>query len=76
MRRGLCVEIFLGVGKRTLREDKRKGEGREFPKVRYKGLKKNTAQLITLFALSNLWMARHKLMALPGCVRLEIGQMA
>ena len=37
-----------------------------FAKVRYKGLKKNTAQLITLFALSNLWMARHKLMALPG----------
>ena len=37
-----------------------------FAKVRYKGLKKNTAQLVTLFALSNLWMARHKLMALPG----------
>jgi len=32
-------------------------------KVRYRGLKKNTAQLHTLFALSNLWMARHKLMA-------------
>jgi IS5 family transposase len=31
-------------------------------KVRYRGLKKNTAQLFTLFALSNLWMARHKLM--------------
>ena len=29
-----------------------------FTKVRYKGLAKNTAQLITLFALSNLWMAR------------------
>jgi IS5 family transposase len=27
-------------------------------KVRYRGLKKNTAQLTTLFALSNLWMAR------------------
>ena len=26
-------------------------------KVRYRGLKKNTAQLHTLFALSNLWMA-------------------
>ena len=37
-----------------------------FAKVRYKGLKKNTAQLVTLFALSNLWMVRHKLMALPG----------
>ena len=33
-----------------------------FVKVRYRGLKKNTAQLITLFALSNLWMVRSKLM--------------
>jgi IS5 family transposase len=33
-----------------------------FVKVRYRGLKKNTAQLFTLFALSNLWMARGKLM--------------
>lgn len=33
-----------------------------FIKVRYRGLKKNTAQLFTLFALSNLWMARRKLM--------------
>ena len=32
-----------------------------FMKVRYRGLKKNTAQLITLFALSNLWMVREKL---------------
>lgn len=32
-----------------------------FVKVRYRGLKKNTAQLMTLFALSNLWMARGKL---------------
>ena len=31
-------------------------------KVRYRGLKKNTAQLHTLFALSNLWMARKALM--------------
>ena len=31
-------------------------------KVRYRGLKKNTAQLHTLFALSNLWMARRHLM--------------
>jgi IS5 family transposase len=31
-------------------------------KVRYRGLKKNTAQLFTLFALSNLWMVRGKLM--------------
>lgn len=32
-----------------------------FTKVRYRGLKKNTAQLTTLFALSNLWMARKHL---------------
>ena len=31
-------------------------------KVRYRGLKKNTAQLITLFALSNIWMARGRLL--------------
>jgi IS5 family transposase len=34
-----------------------------FAKVRYRGLKKNTLQIKTLFALSNLWMVRHKLMA-------------
>ena len=33
-----------------------------FVKVRYRGLKKNTAQLVTLFALSNLWMVRRQLM--------------
>ena len=37
-----------------------------FAKVRYRGLKKNTAQIITLFALSNLWMVRAKLMAVRG----------
>jgi IS5 family transposase len=31
-------------------------------KVRYRGLKKNTAQLMTLFALSNIWMARKTLL--------------
>ena len=31
-------------------------------KVRYRGLAKNTAQLVTLFALSNIWMARKVLM--------------
>ena len=35
-------------------------------KVRYRGLAKNTAQLHTLFALSNLWMARRQLMAAQG----------
>ena len=33
-----------------------------FTKVRYRGLKKNTAQITTLFALANLWMARRELM--------------
>jgi hypothetical protein len=33
-----------------------------FVKVRCRGRKKNTAQLITLSALSNLWMVRGKLM--------------
>ena len=34
-----------------------------FVKVRYRGLKKNTAQLFTLFALSNLWTVRSKSMS-------------
>ncbi len=38
-------------------------------KVRYRGLAKNTAQLMTLFALSNLWMARRQLLAQTGEVR-------
>ena len=29
-----------------------------YVKTRFRGLAKNTAQLVTLFALSNLWMAR------------------
>ncbi len=33
-----------------------------YTKVRYRGLAKNTAQLLTLFMLSNLWMARRHLM--------------
>ena len=32
-----------------------------FTKVRYRGLAKNTAQLVRLFAVSNLWMARRAL---------------
>ena len=35
-------------------------------RVRYRGLKRNTAQLFTLFALSNLWMVRGKLLAARG----------
>ena len=40
-----------------------------FTKVRYRGLKKNTGQIVTLFALSNLWMARHRLLPAIGEVR-------
>lgn len=35
-----------------------------YAKVRYRGPRKNTAQIVTLFALGNLWMARHKLLAM------------
>ncbi len=41
-----------------------------YTKVRFRGLAKNTAQLVTLFALSNLWMARRYLMKNTGEVRL------
>lgn len=41
-----------------------------YTKVRFRGLAKNTAQLVTLFALSNLWMARRELLAETGEVRL------
>jgi transposase, IS5 family len=40
-------------------------------KVRFRGLQKNTAHLLTLFALSNLWMARRQLMAMQGVVRAK-----
>lgn len=40
-------------------------------KVRYRGLKKNTAQLSTLFALSNLWMVRKTLQILDGQIRAQ-----
>jgi IS5 family transposase len=35
-------------------------------KVRFRGLAKNTAHVLTLFALSNLWMARRQLMAMAA----------
>jgi hypothetical protein len=41
-------------------------------KVRFRGLAKNTAHVVTLFALSNLWMARKQLMAMTGVVRLMV----
>jgi IS5 family transposase len=37
--------------------------------VRYRGLARNTAQVLTLFALSNLWMARRQLLSATGSVR-------
>lgn len=41
-----------------------------YTRLRFHGLVKNTAQLVTLFALSNLWMARRRLLATIGEVRL------
>jgi IS5 family transposase len=37
-----------------------------YAKVRFRGLVKNTAQVLTLFALSNLWMARKQLLGSTG----------
>ena len=47
------VEHTIGVVKRVF----------GFAKVRYRGLKKNTAQLQTLFALANLVITKAKLLA-------------
>jgi transposase, IS5 family len=41
-------------------------------KVRFRGLAKNTAHIITLFALSNLWMTRRKLLAMTGSLRPKL----
>jgi IS5 family transposase len=40
-----------------------------FQKTRYRGLAKNGAQLNTLFALSNLWMVRRRMLSSMGEVR-------
>ena len=37
-----------------------------FTRVRYRSLAKNTAQVVTLFALGNLWMARRNLVEAKG----------
>jgi len=37
-----------------------------FVKVRYRGLAKNAGQIVTLFALTNLWLARKRLLPLVG----------
>lgn len=41
-----------------------------YVKTHFRGLAKNMAQLMTLFALSNLWMARRHLLTNTGAVRL------
>ena len=40
-----------------------------YRKVRYKGLARTPHIIITLFALTNLWMARRRLLATTGEVR-------
>ena len=40
-----------------------------FVKVCYRGLKKNTGQIVTLFALANLWLASKHLLPLVGELR-------
>ena len=37
-----------------------------YAKVRYRGIAKNAAQVLTLFALSNLWMSRRRLLPATG----------
>ncbi|MDR5647274.1 IS5 family transposase [Burkholderia cenocepacia] len=44
-----------------------------YAKVRFKGLAKNTVQILTLFALANLWMVRKKLLAMTGGLRPQFG---
>lgn len=39
-----------------------------YVKVRYRGLAKNTGQLVTLFALGNLWLVRKRLLPQRGAV--------
>ena len=41
-----------------------------FVTVRYRGLAKNTGQIVNLFALANLWLARKRLLPFLGVVRL------
>ena len=88
-KRGRVQTMRDGREKRTLeRIEKRKASVRakvEHPfrvikcqfglmKVRFRGLAKNTAHLVTLFALSNLWMARRRLLAMAGVLRPQIAK--
>jgi len=43
-------------------------------KVRFRGLAKNTTHIVTLFALSNLWMARRRLFEIAGELRPQQAQ--
>ena len=40
-----------------------------YRKVRFKGLMKNTSQVVTLFSLTNLYMVRKQVLAMMGVVR-------
>jgi IS5 family transposase len=40
-------------------------------KLRFKGLSKKTDRILSLFVLSNLWMARKRLLAMTGELRLK-----
>lgn len=40
----------------------------DYIKTRFKGLARNTNQLVTLFALANLWLARKRLLSRAGKV--------
>ena len=44
-----------------------------YVKVRFKGLAKNTSQVITLFALANLYLARKHLLPQTGKLRPQFG---
>jgi IS5 family transposase len=53
------IRTLVGGAQRQLARSHATGQEQD---VRYRGLAKNTAQLHTLFALSNLWMARRTLL--------------
>lgn len=58
-RRESCKASLRGKVERPFRVIKRQFG---YTKMRYCGLTKNTAQVLTLFALSNLWMVRRQLL--------------
>jgi IS5 family transposase len=72
---------------RAIRAEKRKAQVRAFVehpfrivkrvfghvKTRFRGLAKNTAHVVTLFALSNLYLARRLLQPTTGKLRPQFG---